>query len=99
MRGNKKQSITQSKKYIVIPKKQFEKFLKTQTNWSKETLDLRRNMRELIVEEVKEEIGDKIKMIDGALTQTILMLRVFQDKGLITKDEIEEKHKELKSKR
>jgi len=67
--------------------------------FSELVISIKRDMREQVIEEVEKEIGDKIKMIDGALTQTILMLRVFMDKGLITKDEIEKKHKELKSKK
>ena len=98
MRGNKAQSIAQSKKYVVVPKKQFNNLLKIHKEWAESSIGIRRDMRKLVIEEVAKEIGDKIKMIDGALTQTILMLRVFLDKGLITREEIDKKHKELKKK-
>ena len=99
MRGNKKQSIAQSKKYIVIPKKQFKRFLENQTKWSKETLGLRRDMRKLIVEEVARELGDKVHMIESTLKDVMMQRKIFEDKGYITKEEINKKYEELKDRK
>jgi hypothetical protein len=46
--------------------------------------------------EVEKQLGDKLKMIDAALTDTILQKEVLFEKGLISREEINKKYKELK---
>lgn len=98
MRGNKVQSIVQSKKYTVIPKKQFEKFLKIHAEWAKSTTGLKRDMRKLVVEEVTKQFGDKIDMIEGLYREVIIQKKIFQEKGYISQEEINKKYEELKKK-
>ena len=98
MRGNKKQSITQSKKYTVIPKKQFEKFLKVQAEWAKSTTGLKRDMRKLILEEVTKQFDDRKIMLEGLYKEVLLQKACLFDKGLISREDLTAKYEELKKK-
>ena len=98
MRGNKKQSITQSKKYVVIPKKQFRVFLENQTKWAKSTMGLKRDMRKLVLEEVTKQLGDKIDILEGLYKEIIIQKKILQEKGYIDQEEINKKYEELKKK-
>ena len=64
----------------------------------KRVISIKKDMRKLIVEEVRKEIGDKIDMINGALNEVIIQKKILQEKGLITREEINKKYEELKKK-
>lgn len=64
----------------------------------KNVLSIKKDMRKLIIEEVRKEIGDKIDMMEGILTEIIVQKKILQEKGLITREEINKKYKELKKK-
>ena len=64
--------------------------------FSKLALSIKKDMRKQIIEEVQKEIGDKIHMIDSALKDVMVQRKVFEDKGYITKEEINKKYEELK---
>jgi len=51
---------------------------------------LRSEIHELIRDEVVKEIGDKINLIDAALTETIIHKEVLIEKGLLTREEVNE---------
>jgi hypothetical protein len=81
----------------VLAKKSRYALLVQQMIELKETMTtIRREMRDLVTAEVQKNIGDKIAMIDGALTETILQKEVLIEKGLMTREEINVKYKELR---
>ena len=65
----------------------------------KQVLELRQEIRPMIEREVERNLGDKIAMIDGALTESILQKEVLIEKGLMTREDINGKYAELKAKR
>jgi hypothetical protein len=62
------------------------------------TLSVKRDMKKVIEEEVRKVVGDKIDMMEGILTEIIIQKKILQDKGLITREEINKKYEELKKK-
>lgn len=56
-----------------------------------ELIKLRMEMRQTIREEVIKEIGDKISMIDATLTETIIHKEILIDKGILTREEVNNK--------
>lgn len=56
----------------------------------------RQEIQTLIEVGVEKSLGDKINMINGALTESILQKEVLIDKGLITRAEINAKYAALK---
>lgn len=64
----------------------------------KRVMSIKKDMRKIIEEEVRKEIGDKIDMINGALTDVIIQKKIFIEKGFITREEIDKKYEELKRK-
>jgi DNA-binding protein H-NS len=62
-----------------------------------EVIKLRQEMKSLIEAEVQKSLGDKISMIDGALTETILQKEVLIERGLMTREEINAKYASLKA--
>ena len=76
----------------------FAKLVEQVGELRKELLGLRAEMRAMVDEAVQKNIGDKIAMIDGALTESILQKEVLIDKGVMTRDEINEKYRDLQAK-
>lgn len=64
--------------------------------FSNKILSIKKDMRKIITEEVMKEIGDKIHMINSALTDVMVQRKIFEDKGYITKEDVKKKYEELK---
>jgi hypothetical protein len=62
-----------------------------------EVRELRQGLGPIIEREVERNLGDKIAMIDGALTETILQKEVLIDLGIVTRDQINAKYEELRA--
>jgi len=67
--------------------------------FQREVLSIKRDMREIIIEEVKKEIGDKIDMIEAIYKRTINIQNIWFKKGVITREEISKEYEELKKKK
>jgi hypothetical protein len=63
-----------------------------------EVHSLRKEMADLVRKEVDKALGEKVAMIDGSLQEVIVQKKIFIEKGFITRQELNEKYKELKEK-
>lgn len=93
MRGNNKQSIPQSKKYVVIPKKKFKKFLESQVRQTRDVFSIRKNMRGIIGEEVEKYMKSYMSRVEHIIKEYSIWRELLIKKGLLTRHEI---NKELK---
>ncbi len=65
---------------------------------SQEVMKLRNEMREFIEQSVCKSFGDKIQMITDTLKETVLQKEILIEKGYMTREEINKKYEELRSK-
>jgi uncharacterized protein YkvS len=90
MRGNKKESIPQSKKYIVIPKKQFKKFLKIQIAHAKDVIEIKKGRRAIIEKEVRKYVDGYMSEIRHIKKEYSIWRKILIEKGVLTRNEINE---------
>jgi hypothetical protein len=83
---------------VISQKSKYALLIDQLTDLAIEVGKLRREISEAIETQVQKSFGEKIAMIDGALTETILQKEVLISKGMITRDEINQKYAELKAK-
>jgi regulator of replication initiation timing len=83
---------------LITKKAIINHFMQENINLRKEISDLRKDMRKMIDDAVNKEIGEKIDMINAALNETILHKEILIEKGLFTRQEINDKYTELKEK-
>ena len=67
--------------------------------FNKQVISIKKDMREIIAEEVTKQFDDKEIMLEELYKQTLLIQKVLMDKGLITREEINKKYEQLKKRK
>jgi len=81
-------------------KKSFKKaLLDGFADTQKEVISIKRDMNEEIEKRINERLGDHIKRLEGLYADVMLQKKIFFDKGLISREELSQKYKELKKKK
>lgn len=87
---------------VLSKKKLYRTILNNQKDLFKQLFELRKDiskvrkeLKEEAVKCVEKELGDKIHMIDSTLKDVMVQRKIFIDKGYITREEVNEKYKEL----
>ena len=66
--------------------------------WSKQVISIKKDMREIIKEEVTKQFEENKIMLEGLYKKTLICAKLLMDKGHFTQEDINEKYEKLKGK-
>ena len=67
--------------------------------WSEQVISIKKNMREIIKEEVTRQFEDNKIMLEGLYKKTLICAKLLMDKGHFSQEDINKKYEELKERK